>query len=317
MKIAFFSEARFNGKVTSDQIGRTDINWYHALDAVHINIYEYDYSWAGKFDLGIYIIPKNNPMLGEDVIQKMSAICSKIAVMQEANHDNFQDNDVETQIDYINFLNHVDVIFCHNEIDLKYYKGIYPNKHIFINPTLMLVDNLENDKITMRHQREGVMIGGNFGKWYNGLDSFMMASLFDEPLFAPSMGRKTRDEDHIDNITHIPYKDWNNWMYDLSKCKYAVHLMRTYAAGSFSLNCAYLKIPCVGWNSIDTQRILYPELSFDEGDMQAVRKKIKHLKENEQFANHVVEYAFKAYVDTYSKEQYLKTFKENYAKILS
>jgi hypothetical protein len=312
MKIAFFSEGNFNGKVSSEHVGRTDINWYFALDAFHINIHQESFFEYGEFDLGIYIIPKKNPVLGLEVLYKMQNRCKKVAVMQEANHDNFQDNTVQTQIDYIRFLNNVDAIFCHNEIDVKYYKGIFPDKHVFINQTLMLVDNLDKSKIVKEHYRAGTMIGGNWGKWYNGLDSFIIADLFGEPLYAPSMGRKTDDEDLIDSIHHVPYQNWNSWMYSLSQCKQAVHLMRTPAAGSFSLNCAFLKLPCIGWDNIDTQRLLFPELSCEVGDMESARKIAKHLKNNNLFFNHVKEYAFKVYSDIYMKENYLNQFKENY-----
>jgi len=39
--------------------------------------------------------------------------------------------------------------------------------------------------------------------------------------------------------------------------------MLTIAAGTFSLNCAYFGIPCIGNEKVDTQRLCFPELSVD------------------------------------------------------
>lgn len=317
MKIVFFSESNYNGMQTSSNVGRTDNNWVFSLNAFHINIYQPDYGKYGHFDLGIYIIPKRSPLLDNDTLVKMKGVCHKLAIMQEAAHDNFQDNSVYTQLEYIDFVSKVDAIFCHNEIDVKYFKGIFSDKLVFINPTLVITDYLDKSRLTLPHNRNGVMIGGNMGKWYNGLDSMLIATIFNEQCYIPAMGRKQDEERNIDNIIHLPYQNWNEWMYDLSKVKYAVHLMRQAAAGSFSANCSLLKIPCLGWNVIDTQRLCYPETSFEVGDMESVRKAANHLSKNKLFYDHVSEYAFKIANDIYSKENYIKTIKEHYEEILS
>jgi len=313
MKICFFSEGNYRGKVSNQSIGRTDLNWIYTNDATHIPIS--DLTSDEKFDIGIYIVPKKSPKLDLDTLFALRRICTKIGIMQEAAHDTFQEHPIDVQVNFINFITAVDFVMCHNEIDYKYYKGIVDN--VFIQPTLMLTDNLQKDKITLPHKRDGVMLGGTLSKWYNGLDSLIIASSFDEEVYIPSMGRKTALEDNLSLANYVPYHtNWNNWMYELSKRKYAVHLMRTAAAGSFPLNCAFLKIPCIGWNTCDTQRLLFPKLSFEVGDMQSALKTAKHLATNEQFFNHVIEYAFMVMNDIYSKENYLKTMKEHYEKIL-
>lgn len=304
-KIAFFTEINFNGKFPENSVGRTDVNWFVTLNATHINVNNIQSN--ERFDYGIYIIPKKNPKLDGETFLAMKAICNEVGVMQEANHENYQLYSVDEQIQYIHFLDNCDFLLCHNEIDLKYYKGLFPDKPVNILPTLMLTDQLDKTKITPDFKRSGTMIGGTLCQWYSGMDSFMIAQELEEPLFAPSMGRKQEYEDYIEDIKYLPYKDWNGWMYDLSFVKYAVHLMRTTAAGSFSLNCAFLKIPCIGWNKIDTQRLLFPELSFDEGDMVSARKAAKHLKTNELFHRHVVEYAYKQYQDLYHPTKFLES----------
>ena len=60
-------------------------------------------------------------------------------------------------------------------------------------------------------------------------------------------------------------------------------MMRTHAAGTFAMNCAYLGIPCIGYKGLDTQRILHPNLSIEDGDLESARKVVQELYTNEEF----------------------------------
>ena len=108
---------------------------------------------------------------------------------------------------------------------------------------------------------------------------------FGVDLYAPSMGRKIEREDELD-IHHLPYMTWVEWMNNLSKYKYAVHLMPTHAAGTFSLNCAYHGIPCIGYRNSDTQSELHPNLTVDDGDMYSAVKLARKLKMDDDFYIH-------------------------------
>ena len=59
--------------------------------------------------------------------------------------------------------------------------------------------------------------------------------------------------------------------------------MRTHAAGTFALNCSLLGIPCVGYKGLDTQRILHPNLSVEDGDLESARKLVNKLWNNLEF----------------------------------
>ena len=161
------------------------------------------------------------------------------------------------------------------------------------------------------------MIGGNWCSWYSGQDSYVIAQEFKERIYAPSMGRKQKNEESIFDLYHIDYELWSKWMESLNGCKYAVHLMRTWAAGTFSLNCAYLGIPCIGYNQLDTQRICFPELSVELGDLRTARQKAKHLKENQEFYRYCSEYAKKAYWDNFREEVFINKFKQIVEEIIS
>ncbi|MBT7557524.1 hypothetical protein HN615_11425, partial [Candidatus Woesearchaeota archaeon] len=76
-KVAFFSETGTNQKYPRNfPNARTEVAWCLALDAPMCAL---DVLPREKFDLGIVIIPKNNPKVNLDFIRKC---CDKVAIMQ-------------------------------------------------------------------------------------------------------------------------------------------------------------------------------------------------------------------------------------------
>ena len=99
MKVVFFSESQIRGKVPRTfENARTEYAWSIALDAEWCPIGEEP---LGKYDLGIVIIPKNNPNID---ITKLRKWCGKISVMQEGPNWYFQDYTIDKQFHYYNTL---------------------------------------------------------------------------------------------------------------------------------------------------------------------------------------------------------------------
>jgi hypothetical protein len=59
--------------------------------------------------------------------------------------------------------------------------------------------------------------------------------------------------------------------------------MPTVAAGTFSLNCAYFGIPCIGNKDVDTQKNCHPELSVDVNDVEKALKLAAKLRDDAEF----------------------------------
>ena len=250
MKIAFFSEADFEGKIKRDYENmRVEYAWYIGLDATHHYLGNLSSLSYDMYDVGIVIIPKKgiDQLIHLDLIRQMKRVCKKIGFMQEGPYWYFQDYPMDQQIWYYNTLMEMDFIFAHNQADVEYFKGLTQKKHVYQNKSLMITDYIK--PTTKPEDRSGVIIGGNMVRWYGGFDSMIVAQEFGEKIFAPSMGRRIEREDEMD-ITHLPYMKWLPWVNRLSQFKYAVHLMPTQAAGTFALNCAYHGIPCIGYVQI-------------------------------------------------------------------
>jgi hypothetical protein len=186
--------------------------------------------------------------------------------------------------------------------DVNYYKGV-TSKPVHKMPTLMLAERLG---IVPRNEwSDVVIIGGNMVRWYGGFDSMIVAQRFDMPIVAPSMGRKIDREDELD-IQHLPYMTWIDWMKTLSQYHVGVHLMPTHAAGTFALNCAFHGIPCIGYEGLDTQEELHPQLTVKDGDLYSAKLSADTLLNDRDFYNECSSQARDNYVKSlYNEKNFL------------
>lgn len=298
MKIAFFTEMGFEGKVPrTHENMRTEFAWMCALDADHYNLHQIP---SQKYDLGIIIIPKKNPSVD---ISRYKQSCFKVAVMQEGPHWYFQDYDLVKQIEYYNTLTEADIIYTHNIKDKTYYQGLTNHPDVRVLSSLMIEDSIGDLK---EEERKGVIIGGNFVSWYGGFDSYIVAQEFKEEIYSPSMGRKQDGEEQL--LNQLPYMNWKEWIHSLNKFKYGVHLMRTHAAGTFALNCAYLGIPCIGYKGLDTQELCHPNLSIEVGDIQTAKQLAQTLKNDYNFYNQQSMLAKEGYIKHFNEKEWKKRF---------
>jgi len=180
-------------------------------------------------------------------------------------------------------------------------------KKCFINPTLMIEDSIKSTKSVV--DRCGTIIGGNLVRWYGGFNSLMVAYQSNETIWAPSMGRMLDDELLFEDIKHLPYMSWVDWINTLNNFKYAVHLNPNTIAGTFSLNCAYLGIPCIGNIHSDTQRICFPDLSVNSDDIKKAKNLMEKLRIDEKFYVYCSNNSKKLYDIHFKESVYLQKWK--------
>jgi len=319
MRIAFLTEMGFNGIIPSTHTNmRTEFAWMNALNAVHYPLANYDS--VKEYDVVFIIFPKGktylnsegstlvngiNPVskyLDKPIVEILKESNSKVYYIQEGPHWWWNDYEVIDQIQFYNFLSLTDGIFAHNLSDSQYYRGLFKNKKVEIIHSLMIEDFIKDiQPIT----EDKVLIGGNFSRWYGGFESYMVASEFGLPIWGQESHSKRVNEGGIGNLSHFPRMTWNDWMVEVSKFKYGVHLMPTVAAGTFSLNCAYFGIPVIGNEKVDTQRLLQPNLSVDVSDIESAMIMVEMLKDP-IFYKKKSEEAKDNYHTYYTKEVWLK-----------
>lgn len=312
MKIAWFSEWSQNVEKLPRDFNnmRTEYAWYVAQGASHYNIFELLKLESNSIDVGIIIIPKDinryyNTFVGDDtsnwdIVKDLKRVCKKYAFMQEGASWIFQDYKPSQTFWIYNIMVNADFFLCHNERDKSYYRGLL-NKDGFINPTLMIEDSIKD---LPKVDRSNVIIGGNLVRYYGGFNSLIVGLEIEDEVYAPSMGRMHQEELMVSVINNLPYKNWRDWIYKLNEFKYAVHLNPNSIAGTFSLNCAYLGIPCIGNINSDTQRMCYPKTSFEPDDLESCKKVAKMLKTDTNFYDEVAEESNYNYIKYFSEERY-------------
>ena len=281
-KIVFQSQMGFEGLI--DRIHpnmRVEFAQMCALQATHIPLFSEINQTPTKYDVAVLLIPKTptdrDKLYDIDIVSNARKIADKVVFMQEGPSWIHQDLPVHQQVWHYNLLASVDGILTENETDIPYFKGINPRVPIQDIPSLMIEDSVLNARLIEKQDK--VMIGGNFTRWYGGFDSYVIATEFNLPIYCPSMGRRQPNEEQL--VTHLPYMQWNEWIFALAEFKYAIHLMPTIAAGTFAMNCGFLGIPCIGYKDADTQRKIHPNLSIELGDLESARKLAIKLKDKE------------------------------------
>ena len=299
MKIGFFSEAGYEGKVPRNHPNmRTDVAWVCALEAYHCPIPMIDTIEDNAFDIGVMIVPKKREkLLNYPLLKQYKRVCKKVTVMQESYYNYWQDSDIAEQIWYFNFLVEMDLIFCHNDVDSKYYNGL-TNVRTELLPTVMITDNV----VQRNESGGGVIIGGNWVRDYGGFDSYQVASEITDDITSITTGRMKPEEKSL--FKHLPWMYWSEWINTLSQYHIGVQL-GTAAAGTFNLNCSFHGIPCIAYSNSNTQKILHPKTTVELGDVNGAKEIARKLKDKD-FYDECSESTKENYAKYYSEEKFLE-----------
>jgi hypothetical protein len=307
MKIAFFTEGGYFGKVPRNNPNmRTDQAWVCALDAIHIPIFntpEIPYF----IDVGIVIIPKekNREHLAinqVDLIQKIKPFCGKVYVMQESIQWDWQDESFTSMAWFYKQLIDSDGVLCHNDVDVPFFGGV-TNKPAFVLPTLMIDNGIRQSET----KEEKVFVAGNWTSTYRGFDAWSIACEFDLPMVGYNTGKFKSGEEQ-NGVEYLPWMVWSDFMFELSKYKYAVQCYPA-SAGQFPLNCSYLGIPCIGYNDVNTQKYLHPNLSVERGDIVTAKELANKLKSDRDFYKECSESTKELYNQLYSESVFIEKVK--------
>ena len=234
-----------------------------------------------------------------------SKFTGKIWFYQDGEAGYWNQHTVTLQIWWYNNVSQCDKILCPNETDISYYKGMFPDIPVAVMRSIMAFVPNPIEK------EEKSIISGPLTREYNGLQQIIVAKQFGVPVFIPPMGQDRMPKDSWTTATsleinYLDYTDWITWMKNLSSYKYGINLPGVTAAASFSLNCAWWGIPCVGDIKADTQRICFPETSVKFNDIESASKIARKLATDKEFYRHVSEEAKKKARSEFTKEKFLE-----------
>ncbi len=302
MRIGFFSEGGHVGKIPRNHPNmRTDVAWVCALNATHHPIPHLIDLPDDSYDVGVLIVPKKRrPLLEFPLLEQYKRVCKKVTVMQESYYNYWQDSEIDEQIWYFNFLVEMDLIFCHNDIDLKYYNGI-TNVRTELLPTVMITDNVK----PRDNWGDGVIIGGNWVRDYGGFDSYQVALEITDDITSITTGRMKSEEKDL--FKHLDWMYWSEWINVLSQYHVGVQL-GTAAAGTFNLNCSFHGIPCIAYSNSNTQKILHPKTTVEVGDVIGAKEIARKLKDK-TFYDECMTDTLENYEKFYTEEKFIEHWK--------
>lgn len=315
----FVTELPFNGKINTTNL-RTLETWIKVLDAIHINIVSAlntEESFGGTCWL---LIPKGVEILkfltstNKDLISHLKNKFNKVYCIHEGEIGRWNSFDVRTQVWLYNQFQRSDKIYVSNLEDIKYIKGMFPNKIAGIIRTIMIDEFLDKSKFLPKEEK--TIISGPLTEEYWGLSQIIVAKNFGCDIEIPPMGQTRMPHDSYQmqdalGVKYIDYMSWDYWMYNLSKYKYATMMMYAVAAGSFALNCAYHSLPCIGDRRADTQRLLYPDISVDYYDVQQASEIAKKLKNDKIFYKDISQKSNELFKQHFSVKNFLDLLEEN------
>jgi len=110
-----------------------------------------------------------------------------------------------------------------------------------------------------------------------------------------------------------PGVEYEQWIGFLSQAKVVIDSYNNFHTyGRSAVDCACLKVPCIGTEMIHAQPILWPELTTKGNDVLGQRKILKRLVSDKDFYKQVTDYAFEK-VDEFGYASSLSKF-ENMIK---
>ena len=302
MKILYISDMGFEGYLPSGNYPRPHLSWINALGAYHIHHTKVN-TIQEKFDIAIVASLHENASAQIINLDDIRKIAKKVGVQQESHHRNyFTARGVIDSVFFISLYQNCDFILTHNEIDFKYFGSLF-NKPTFHHPQLMDLDTSVYDK------KEEIILPGNLDFRYGNFDNYLMGLETNLPINVSKMHTYREDESHLENLVHHPYEpDYIKFNKLIGTSKYSLYLIPYPLGGSFPIQCAMMKTPCLSWNTSETALELYPELSFEYGDFDSIRLKLKELIKNQSYVNELNDYAYKIVLDKYTNIDYYKTY---------
>lgn len=297
MKILYLTDLGYMGPVTSDfQIGyRPPMSWISALKPFHCPYFKLDELKEDGFDITIISCLHENVDVFKINLDKIKNISKKILFQHDSDHRYFyQKNSLQRSYMLNYIISNVDGILVHNDLDKKYYETLF-KKPCFIHEQLML-DIYPGDSSL---NKRGVILGGISDR-YGALDGYtLITNSTDEEIYCFG------NDENIPGIEFIPnvwdYVEYNN---RLSNFKYAFNLTPFAIGGSFPLQCAMMKVPCLGWDNSNPLKTCFPEIVAPYGDFDSLREKFNHLIHDDNFYKHVVDYARDKFVNEFNINSY-------------
>lgn len=274
-------------------------------------------------------IPENSIIFVQtpcsDEANKLSKLLSiidnhTIFINQESNIFDWFDWDAHTQQLYIQCLSKCKAFCYHNEHDKKVMEVFTSNFISYPGCTNVAVDDFKQFG-----SGNYVVIPNPIKRYQRGMISHKLASdnIKNIPIYAMAYHRPYTDEllafpdayklPNIELKNRMGIDEWFEFIYN---AKFGIDIHREFSGGNCSLEFGSLGVPLIGNINLDTQKDLFPDLSFEYNDYNSIKNAIHLLLNDKDFYEDVSKKALNNVKEKYNSKHIVEQFKQNINNLL-
>ena len=265
----------------------------HRLPQAYMDIFPwYSVRWDSvyeeiKGDNNIIIVqtPTNNEL---QCLYIIDHLCNnnKVFINQESSIFDWFDWPAKEQELYINILSKCKGFLYHNEYDKKVMEVFSTN---FIKYPGCTNISVEQPKIF--GNGEYVLLPNPIKRFQRGMISHKLASenIVNTPIYSmkytspKNYSLSFPDEYKLSNIELKDRTDVDGWLNLIYNSKFGIDINREFSGGNCVLEFGSLATPLIGNINLDTQRDIFPDLSFEFNDYENFKKVINLLENDKDF----------------------------------
>lgn len=297
------------------------------LPFAHIQLYPWhSVKWS---DISSEIIGDNNiiiiqtPVHDEEKKLKIALELTKnnvIFVSQEGTiFDWFDWSAIEQKL-YIQLLSKSKAFLYHSEYDKKM-MSVFIDKFVKWNGCI----NIFVDEPRSFGDGEYVSLPAPIKRYQRGMITHKLAidSIKNVPIYSIEYNRPSGinllsfpDNYELDGIsihTRMPHYEWMGFIHG---SKFGIDIHREFSGGNCSLEYGALGVPLIGNINLDTQRDIFPDLSFDFMDYDSIKNTTHLLLNDKDFYEEVSKKALHNVKTMYQSNVVVNKFKTDFENIL-
>lgn len=120
----------------------------------------------------------------------------------------------------------------------------------------------------------------------------------------------------LEGIELVERMNVDEWLSFIYNAKFGVDINRNFAGGNCSLEFGSLGVPLIGNINLDTQRDIFPDLSFEFNDYENFKKVINLLENDKDFYEEISLKALNNTKEKYNSVKIVEQFKQDIQKLL-
>jgi hypothetical protein len=298
----------------------------HRLPQAYMDIFPwYSIRWdsvdkiEGENNIIIIQTPTNNELKCLQIINNLTNN-NKVFINQESSIFDWFDWPAEEQQLYIKILFKAKGFLYHNEHDKEVMK-------IFVNNFIKYPGCINFSVSAGRSfdQGEYVLIPNPIKRYQRGMithkivrDTIPDIKTYSMNYIHPPQKHNLAfpDKYKIGNIEILPRMNFDEWIGVINGSRFGVDIHREFSGGNVSLEFGALGVPLIGNILLDTQRDIFPDISFEYKDYENIKKSIILLANDKDFYEEVSTKALKNTKYIYNSEKVVSEFKKEFNKFI-